>query len=211
MNAIEKYIENVMKNIHAPQAARERMLADLRSHLCDSFGDHTPEKEIVERMGDPLEVAVDFMQQVRLTYAAFGSRLLAFLIDLALLLIVAGFFSACAVALGGQVPRHPTGLGYLSGGLIILLAFSCGLAAIGTILAYFPLLEGRFGQTLGKHLMKLRVLTEKRLPIGYKEAILRRLSFYFEILPVDAIFIFFSDKKQRAFDTIARTIVVQEP
>ena len=156
MNAIDKYIENVMKHIHAPGTARERMLGDLKAHLHDSFGDHTPEQEIIERMGDPLEIAADFMQQVKLTYATFWSRLLAFMIDMVLLLVVAGFFAACAVALSNQVPQYPTGLGYLSGGLTILLAFSCGLAAVGTILAYFPLLEGRFGQTLGKRLLNLR-------------------------------------------------------
>jgi uncharacterized RDD family membrane protein YckC len=208
MNAIEKYIENVMKNIHTSQAGRERMLADLRMHLEDAFGVNTPEKEIIERMGSPLEVAAGFMQQVKLTYATFWQRLAAFLVDMLIVITIAGFFAAFGMALSSRVPQHPTGLATLSGGLLILVIFGCSLAAVGTILAYFPLLEGRFGQTLGKRLLHLRVLTEECLPIGYKEAILRRLSFYFEILPVDALFIPFSEKKQRAFDTIARTIVV---
>jgi uncharacterized RDD family membrane protein YckC len=71
------------------------------------------------------------------------------------------------------------------------------------------LLEGRFGYTPGKRLLGLRVLGEDQLPVGYKESVLRRLSFYFNILPVDALFIFFTAKKQRAFDIVARTIVVR--
>ena len=53
------------------------------------------------------------------------------------------------------------------------------------------------------------MLGEDQLPVGYKESVLRRLSFYFNILPVDALFIFFTAKKQRAFDIVARTIVVR--
>ncbi len=47
--------------------------------------------------------------------------------------------------------------------------------------------------------------------IGCKEAFLRRLPFYFEIWPVDALFIPFTEKRQRAFDIVARTIVVRQP
>jgi uncharacterized RDD family membrane protein YckC len=36
------------------------------------------------------------------------------------------------------------------------------------------------------------------------------LSFYFEIFPIDALFVFFNPKHQRGFDMIARTIVVEE-
>ena len=210
MNAIEKYIGKVAQNIHAPQMERERILTDLRTHLNDAFGVNTSEKDIIERMGNPQEVAAGFMQQVRLTYATFWQRMAAFLVDMLIVMLIAGFFAACALALSNLVPQHPTGLAYLSGGLLILAIFGCALASVGIILVYFPMLEGRFGQTLGKHLLHLRILTEERLPIGYKEAILRRLSFYFEILPLDALFILFSEKRQRAFDTIARTIVIKE-
>ena len=39
---------------------------------------------------------------------------------------------------------------------------------------------------------------------------LRRLSYDFEIQPVDALFIPFTEKRQRAFDIVARTVVVHE-
>jgi len=111
--------------------------------------------------------------------------------------------------LSNLVPRHPAGGGYLGGAILILLVAGFALAALGIILGYFPLLEGRFGYTLGKHLFGLHVLTEEGLPVGYKEAFLRRLSYYFEMLPVDALFIPFTQKKQRAFDIVARTIVIK--
>jgi uncharacterized RDD family membrane protein YckC len=36
------------------------------------------------------------------------------------------------------------------------------------------------------------------------------LSFYFDILPFDALFILFTEKRQRGFDIIARTVVIKE-
>jgi hypothetical protein len=102
------------------------------------------------------------------------------------------------------------GLDWAVGALLVALAVSAGLATIGTILLYFPIQEGRFGQTLGKRLLRLWVLKEDGLPIGYKEAFLRRLSYYFDILPVDALFIPFTAKRQRAFDVVAHTVVVRE-
>jgi len=35
-------------------------------------------------------------------------------------------------------------------------------------------------------------------------------SYYFEVLPVDALFILFTDRHQRAFDIVVRTIVVHQ-
>ncbi len=35
-------------------------------------------------------------------------------------------------------------------------------------------------------------------------------SYYFEVLPVDALFIPFTDRHQHAFDIVARTIVVRQ-
>ena len=40
---------------------------------------------------------------------------------------------------------------------------------------------------------------------------MRRLSLFFEMLWIDALFIPFTDKKQRALDIIAKTIVAREP
>ena len=96
------------------------------------------------------------------------------------------------------------------GGTLILATVVCALTTVGVVVFYFPILEGRFGRTPGTRLVRLWVLKENGLPIGYKEAFLRRLSYYFEIQPVDALFILFNDRRQRAFDIVARTVVVHE-
>jgi len=128
-----------------------------------------------------------------------------------LIILFAGMSGALFVVLNNAVPQHPTTTWeHLWGAILILLAVISANACIAMILAYFPLLEARFGQTLGKRLLHLRVCGEDGLPIGGKQAILRRLSFYFEILPIDALFIPFNPKHQRGFDILARTVVIED-
>ena len=96
--------------------------------------------------------------------------------------------------------------------LIWLVPFGvAALAILGTFLFYFPLLEAHFGKTLGKYLMRIRVVRESGAPISLGQAFVRRLTFYFEVLWIDALFIPFTDKRQRALDIVAKTVVAQEP
>jgi uncharacterized RDD family membrane protein YckC len=211
MNEIDDYVNSVLHNVTARPAERQRIEADLRAHLNQALESGGSHQDILARMGNPQEVAAAFMAQINLNFAGFWIRLSAFVIDLALLVLVAIFFGGIALVANAFVPPHPEDFpDYLFGALVILVIISSALVALSSFLLYFPVLEGRFGQTLGKRIFGLRVLKENGLPIGFREAFLRRLSFYFEILPIDALFIFFNPKCQRAFDIIARTIVVRE-
>jgi uncharacterized RDD family membrane protein YckC len=123
---------------------------------------------------------------------------------------VAAVLALVAVGALNLLPRAPVGMDWAVGAGLIAFGFSTATACLGIILLYFPILEGRFGQTLGKRLLGIWVLQETGLPIGYKQALLRRLSYYFDILPLDALFIPFTAKHQRAFDIVARTVVIRE-
>jgi uncharacterized RDD family membrane protein YckC len=125
-------------------------------------------------------------------------------------MLTGGVFSFLFLWASNRVPQRPQSWEYVMGAMLIALCTGCMLATFGIIVLYFPILEGRFGQTPGKKLFGLRVLREDGLPINYKEAFLRRISYYFEVLPVDALFIPFTAKRQRAFDIVARTVVVCE-
>lgn len=210
MSQIEQYVQKVMQSIHAPSADRERIESDLRAHLQEALAAGEPEDAVLRRMGDPVQVAKAFMAQMTLVYAGFWRRLAAFGIDLGVMVLTAGALALVGVVSMTRVPQNPVGLDWVVGAVLIGITASAAIAAIGTILLYFPVQEGRFGQTFGKRLIGLWVLREDGLPIGYKEALLRRLSFYFEILAVDALFIPFTEKRQRAFDIVAHTVVVRE-
>ena len=210
-NVADQYVEKVMRLIHAPAPDRTRIQADLRAHLQEGMAQGEDMLTMVERMGDPREVAAEFMSQLPLVYASFWRRLAAFAIDMLLILLFGGLGGILFVLLTNSVPQHPTTTWeQIWGGAVILLAVIGANACIAMIIAYFPVLEARFGKTLGKRLLHLRVCTEEGLPIGAMQAFVRRLSFYFEILPIDALFIFFKPKRQRGFDILARTVVVED-
>lgn len=210
-NIADQYVQKVMDLIYAPQNDRERIRADLQAHLQEGMAGGEDMKALVERMGDPREVAAGFMSDVPMVYAGFGRRTAAFLVDLAVILVFAALTAILTISLSSAVPQHPEGLleNLIGGGIIILLLISAN-ACIAMILVYFPLLEGRFGRTLGKRLFGLRVRSEDGLPASYWQAFLRRLSFYFEIFPIEALFLAFNPKRPRWFDVLARTIVVRE-
>ena len=141
-----------------------------------------------------------------MSYASFWERLFAFFGDVGVLVclslpVVGLLFVSGALS---SEPSAPS----------VLWLFACGLvvmALAGLCIFYFPLLESHFGKTLGKHLMRIRVLRESGAPIGLGQAFVRRLSFYFDMLWIDALFIPFTDKRQRALDIVAKTVVAREP
>jgi uncharacterized RDD family membrane protein YckC len=93
-----------------------------------------------------------------------------------------------------------------------VVAIALGFLAVAVWLLYFPLQEGRSGKTIGKRLAGIHVLKEDGMPVGYKEATIRRISYYLggAVFMIDALFIPFTDLHQRGFDIIAKTIVVQD-
>ena len=206
-----QYVQKVMDLIFASEEDRRRIRADLEAHLQEGLAGGEEAAALVERMGDPREVAAEFMSAVPLQYGGFLRRTAAFLIDLLVVLLFAGLAAVLTVSLSTAVPQHPVGFWEnLAGGVLILMILVSANACIAIILAYFPLLEGRFGRTLGKRLLGLRVLSEDGLPASYWQAILRRLSLFLELLPIEALFMPFHPRKQRWFDILAKTVVVRE-
>ena len=209
MNEIEDYIRSVIQQIEFLPAEKQRLEDDLRAHFEDAVHSGESPQAIIARMGAPQEVAQAFLSQIQLRYAGFWPRLAAFLIDVLLVVTISLVLLVVAIAASNQVPeRAPTVPEMIDGLFWIGILLSVGLAIVGLILLYFPILEGRYGQTVGKRLLNLWVRKESGLAIGFKEAFLRRVSFYFEVFAIDALFIPFTEKRQRAFDIVARTVVV---
>lgn len=211
MNQADHYVQDVLHYIHAPFVERQRIEGDLRGHFEEALAAGEPFEKVAARMGAPSEVAAGYMAEIGLSYASFWRRLAAFVIDMILLVILVLPLSLLVVfVFNSLVPEHPQGIEYIVGAFAIFGTVASALVGVGIIVLYFPILEGRFGQTVGKRLLGLRVLKENGLPIGYREAFLRRISYYFEVIVVDALFIPFTPKRQRAFDIVARTVVIRE-
>ncbi len=84
-------------------------------------------------------------------------------------------------------------------------------------LLYYPVLEGRYGKTLGKRFMALRVVGLDLRPCGSRRAIIRFLVRLIDanlLIPIFALFGLLSFHKtplrQRWGDIAAKTLVVRE-
>ena len=83
-------------------------------------------------------------------------------------------------------------------------------------LLYFTLLLGRYGQSVGMMVVKIKVVSEAdSSPITYGAAFVRTILLYIDAIPyvvpylLGAILIWTSDKKQRLGDRVAHTVVLK--
>ena len=211
MSVEERYIHNVMRKIWASPERIERLETDLRAHFKQATEAGEPATSVVARLGDPADVASEFMKGEAFHFAGFFERLFAFFADIGVIaamwlpvMLASVAFAPWAEQLDGSSSvQLPVILGILMIGSTIL-----GLVGLGVF--YFPVLEKRFGKTPGKHIMGLRVRDETGAEIRWGQAFLRRISLYFEFLVLDALFVPFTKRKQRAFDIVADTVVLRE-
>ncbi|HTW53029.1 MAG TPA: RDD family protein [Stellaceae bacterium] len=83
---------------------------------------------------------------------------------------------------------------------------------VAVAILYFIVMEGLFGATAGKLLLKLRVVKADGSPIGWRESILRnvlRIIDGFALYLVGFIVVCATAKRQRIGDMAAGTVVVR--
>ena len=133
-------------------------------------------------------------QGPQLRYQSVGIRFLPQFFDD--LLVGTITFILVALILGGTAAI--TSPGNISAAAGTALTSTAILVAIVVWFLYFTLLEGKWGQTLGKWFGKIKVVNEDGTPITYRDAavrtILRIIDGLFSYL-VGAILIWTSDKK----------------
>ncbi len=229
--AAEDYLARVMKELPRPLPERGRIEDELRSHLADRLeaamggmvpdppgdsaagargGDAVAAEQAFSRMAPPEEVARDYLAEISFEDAPLGKRVGAFLVDaLAGTVALTPIWIFLWLSFLPQLDLQPP----LSYGWVLLpLLFITKMAAAVAILSvvYFPIMEAIWGRTLGKWLLGIYVTREDGRAAGWVPAILRRLSFILEIFWIDAVFALFTKRRQRAFDLVARTVVVRE-
>jgi len=135
-----------------------------------------------------------------LNYQGIGTRLVAQIVDSIILLVL--YFVVGAALFGGP-------------SFDVYGAAAMSFLAIYGILAflYFAVLEGYRGATVGKMVMKIRVVREDGSPCGIVPAIIRNILRIVDSLPflyiIGMILISRSSKKQRLGDSVAKTVVVK--
>lgn len=146
------------------------------------------------------------MRPMNLPVAGVGPRAAAIIVDAIIFIVLyyimlAVFGGTSTIDTGYGTVEYNTGLH----GFPALLYMIIGLA-------YYIVLEGMMGATVGKMIVGLKVVSENGGKIGYKEATIRTLLRIIDGLfcyLVGAIVVWTSPSKQRLGDKVAHTLVIK--
>lgn len=159
-------------------------------------------------MTAPDQLSIETPEQVALEFplAGVGSRFLALAIDM---LLQGAIMSIVILAVGGTWSvLRPSGTGFWFAAVALLALFSI-------FYGYFAGFEAFWhGQTPGKRLVGLRVLSVTGRPIRLDEALIRNVVRVVDQLPgvyaVGIVTMLISSRSQRLGDLAAGTVVVHE-
>ena len=139
----------------------------------------------------------------RFEIADWGERFVAWIIDM----IVVGiflmpfkwYFTWIRIAGSGMMPSFMKVIPFVDLGFDNIVYF-----------LYWMVMEGIYGQSIGKMILKLKIIQVNGKRINMPQAIVESLGKAF-LLPLDCLigWILYSDKKQRLFNHISETIVIK--
>ena len=135
-----------------------------------------------------------------LKLAFWGERFVAWLIDVIILGVIIGFLSLFAWFAFGTFTLWPSWVPFFNfnfGGILYFL--------------YWFLMDGIYGQSLGKMVMRLRVVRLDGGRVNMGQAALESVGKAF-LLPIDLIvgWIFYPQRRQRLFNNLSGTVVIRE-
>jgi uncharacterized RDD family membrane protein YckC len=134
-------------------------------------------------------------------FASYGSRIVAYIIDVIVLGLVTGILAFLAVLFGGGDTSN------------ILSTILIGVVVIVSI-GYFPFFWQRDGKTPGMQTFGIRVVRDRDGgPLGWGAAILRLIGFAIDSiifgLPIGYLWAFVDKRRRCWHDLIASTVVVK--
>jgi uncharacterized RDD family membrane protein YckC len=192
MSAEAAYIDQVIAQLPPAPGLRSQVAMELRSHIAEKVEHGFTIDETLRQLGDPTTLAESYVQAIPLVPASFLRRGAAKVVD-----ILA--FACAYVPVAWLVAQFaPVEFVVLAG--IVLFAFGCTL--------YLVIAEYRFGETLGKHLLGLRVVRESGTRISLGQSVVRQLPMFLQVGWVDVLFALFTERHQRAFELLSKTRVV---
>lgn len=135
-----------------------------------------------------------------LKLALWGERFVAWLIDAIIVGVVVAILGLFRLLAGLALPGWPNWLPFFNlnvGGVLYFL--------------YWMVMDGAYGQSFGKMIMRLKITRLDGSQIGMGNAALESVGKAF-LLPLDCLlgWIFYPKKKQRIFNYISETIVIKE-
>ena len=197
MTTADDYVNTVLAMMPPTMPQRQQIAAELRSHIAERLAHGHALDAVLRQLGDPATLADSYLSAEPLVSAPFGSRVVAKILDaLGVLAVVCP--AALLIAQLAPPEWRP----------VIMI----GIVAIGSSLMfgiYTMAAEYRRGQTIGKRLRGIRVVSETGARISIGQAIVRQLPMFMQVYWIDVMFALFTDKSQRAFEMLSKTRVVQ--
>jgi uncharacterized RDD family membrane protein YckC len=195
----EQYVQAVLNHMPPAMPRREQIGIELRSHIVERLEHGVPLDEVLRQLGDPAVLANSYLAEVPLIAAPHGRRIAAKLLDVLLFVCLFAALLVPAAALSAfDVAEQWIGIALIFSVIVVGV-----LGASYTVLA-----EWRFGQTLGKYLVGLRVVRESGARISFGQSVVRQLPGFLQVWWIDAMFALFTDNRQRAFELLSKTRVV---
>jgi uncharacterized RDD family membrane protein YckC len=195
MSVEQVYVDRVITRLPQDVKLREQVAMELRSHIAERVEHGHTVEDALQQLGDPVVLAESYLAAVPLIPGSFWRRAAARLIDFFGVLSL-----AVPVVLAVALTVRPE------------LAFFIGVAVVLTVLivgSIYPVIaEYRYGKTVGKHLMGLRVVRESGARISFGQSVVRQLPMLSQVWWIDMLFALFTDKHQRAFELLSKTRVV---
>ncbi len=190
-----EYIDKVLACLPRATPLRAQIALELRGHIAERMSQGQSLEEAVAQLGDPATLAGSYLSAVPLEPAPYLPRIAAKLVDMGAVIAIGSLFVLIAWLV---LPEEM--LPFAAGAAVV----ACGLG----FLVYTITAEHRKGQTIGKRLAGLQVVTESGTPISLGQSIVRQLPMALQILWIDAFFALFTDRRQRAFEMLSKTRVV---
>jgi uncharacterized RDD family membrane protein YckC len=198
MTIAERYVNQVVGKL--PGALRTQIATDLRSHIAERVEHGQSIDEALHQLGDPTALAESYLAAVALVTAPFWRRAVAKIIDLLML----GASIAAITWVTFYLVRPPAAQTLDNVELSVLVLSAWGILFGG----YSLIVEYLFGQTLGKRICGLRVVSESGTRISLGQSFVRQLPWFLQIFWIDGLVALFTEKHQRAVELISKTRVV---
>lgn len=213
LDPIDGYIKEIGAFLPYPEKRKIPVLEELRKDVQDAMGSEKRPPSVV--FGSPIEVAKNLStaQDWGTKPAGWGTRFIAYIIDIASLMAVfAVFFLFQLILVDFQIDEIKWHTMRIPFGFLFF-----GIPMVGFILGYFIVLEKTYSKTIGKRLLGLIVVDESGINITWTQSLIRnftKVPFLASFLPFDILFGILSEKtrgrKQRVLDFVAGTKIIQQ-
>jgi uncharacterized RDD family membrane protein YckC len=193
----DEYVNTVLDMMPRTMPSRAQIAAELRSHIAERLARGHALDDVLHQLGDPVKLADSYLSAEPLVSAPFGSRALAKIVDALGVLVVMcpSTWWLSRLAPSGWQP------------VVMICIFFIGSSLVFGI--YTMATEYRRGQTIGKRVQGIRVVSETGARISVGQAIVRQLPMFLQVYGIDVMFALFTEKSQRAFEMLSKTRVVR--